>query len=89
MTLAASGVVESVGLALTNVGPTAVRATAAEKLLVGKKPDAAALGEAARVAAEATSPNADRRGETDYKKEMARVLATRALKKATERAGGH
>ncbi len=89
VTLAASGVVESVGLALTNVGPTAVRATAAEKLLVGKKPDAAALAEAARMAAQATSPNADRRGAPDYKKEMARVLATRALKKATERAGGH
>src|SRR5271170_3018900 len=68
VTLSASGVVESVGLALTNVGPTAVRATAAEKLLVGKKPDAAALGEAARLAAQATSPNADRRGAPDYKK---------------------
>jgi aerobic carbon-monoxide dehydrogenase medium subunit len=89
VTLSASGVVESVGLALTNVGPTAVRATAAEKLLVGKKPDAAALGEAARVAALSISPNADRRGATDYKKEMARVLAARTLKKATERAGGH
>jgi aerobic carbon-monoxide dehydrogenase medium subunit len=89
VTLGASGVVESVGLALTNVGPTAVRATAAEKLLIGKRPDAAALGEAARAAAQATSPSADRRGATDYKKEMGRVLATRALKKATERAGGH
>jgi carbon-monoxide dehydrogenase medium subunit len=84
LTLGASGVVEKVGLALT-----AVRATAAEKLLVGKKPDAAALQEVARAAAEATSPNADRRGATDYKKEMARVLAGRALTKATERAGGH
>jgi aerobic carbon-monoxide dehydrogenase medium subunit len=88
VTLGASGVVESVGLALTNVGPTAVRASAAEKLLIGKKPDAAALAEAARAAAQATSPNADRRGAPDYKKEMGRVLAGRALKKATERAGG-
>jgi carbon-monoxide dehydrogenase medium subunit len=89
VTLGASGTVEQVGLALTNVGPTAVRATAAEKHLIGKKPDAAALGEAARIAAAATSPNADRRGETDYKKEMGRVLATRALQKAIQRAGGH
>jgi carbon-monoxide dehydrogenase medium subunit len=88
VTLSASGTVEQVGLALTNVGPAAVRATAAEKQLIGKKPDAAALGAAARVAADATSPNADRRGETDYKKEMARVLATRALTKAIQRAGG-
>jgi len=88
VTLSASGTVEQVGLALTNVGPAAVRATAAEKQLIGKKPDAAALGAAARTAAEATSPNADRRGETDYKKEMARVLATRALTKAIQRAEG-
>ncbi len=89
VTLGASGAVEQVGLALTNVGPTAVRATAAEKQLIGKKPDAAALGETARIAAQATSPNADRRGATDYKKEMGRVLATRALQKAIQRAGGH
>ena len=88
VTLGTSGLVEQVGLALTNVGPTAVRASAAEKQLIGKKPDAAALEAAARTAAAATSPNADRRGETDYKKEMGRVLAARALKKATARAGG-
>jgi aerobic carbon-monoxide dehydrogenase medium subunit len=88
VTLAANGTVEQVGLALTNVGPTAVRATAAEKQLIGKKPDSAALAAAATTAAQATSPNADRRGATDYKKEMARVLATRALKKAIQRAGG-
>jgi carbon-monoxide dehydrogenase medium subunit len=89
LTLGASGLVEQVGLALTNVGPVAVRASAAEKGLIGKKPDGAALGEAAKAAAQVTSPNPDRRGATDYKKEMARVLAVRALKKATQRAGGH
>ena len=88
VTLGTSGAVEKAGLALTNVGPTAVRASAAEKLLVGKKPDAATLDTAARTAAQATSPNADRRGKSDYKKEMARVLAVRALKKAIQRAGG-
>jgi aerobic carbon-monoxide dehydrogenase medium subunit len=88
VTLAAGGTVEKVGLALTNVGPASVRATAAEKLLIGKKPDAAALEATAKAAAQATSPNADRRGASDYKKEMGRVLAVRALKKAIERAGG-
>ena len=89
VTLGASGVVEKAGLALTNAGPTAVRAAAAEKHLIGQKPDAATLTEAARIAAQATSPNADRRGATDYKKEMGRVMATRALEKAIQRAGGH
>jgi carbon-monoxide dehydrogenase medium subunit len=87
VTLAANGTIERAGLALTNVGPT-TRSTAGEKYLIGKKAEAAVLAEAARIAGEACAPNADRRGGTDYKHEMARVLATRALQKAVERAGG-
>ena len=34
------------------------------------------------------SPSADRRGSVEYKKEMVRVLAGRALQAALERAGG-
>lgn len=89
VTLASSGAVERVGLALTNVGPTPIRAAAAEKLLTGKKPDAAALAEAAKAAAQACSPTEDRRGKPDYKREMARVLSHRALKRAVQRAGGN
>ena len=62
-----------------------MKATDAEKFLLGKKPDAAAIAEAARLAAEAADPQADRRGAVEYKKEMARVLTARALKKAAER----
>jgi carbon-monoxide dehydrogenase medium subunit len=82
------GKISKAGLALTNAGPVPTRAAAAEQFLTGKAPDEKTLVEAARLAADATSPNADRRGQVDYKKEMARVLATRALKKAVERAGG-
>ena len=89
LTLDASGAVQKVGLALTNVGPTPIHAVEAAKYLVGKKPDAQALGETGRLAAQAATPNADRRGSVEYKREMARVLATRALKRAAERAGGH
>jgi carbon-monoxide dehydrogenase medium subunit len=88
VTLSASGTVERVGLALTNAGPTPVKAAAAEAHLRGKKPDAAAIGEAARLAAQATSPQADRRGAVEYKREMARVMAQRALQAAVQRAGG-
>ena len=88
ITLSASGTIERAGLALTNVNPVPQRAAAAEKYLVGKKPDAAVLNEAGRLAAAASSPNADRRGQVDYKKEMARVLSVRALKIAIDRAGG-
>jgi carbon-monoxide dehydrogenase medium subunit len=89
LTLGAGGAVERCGLALTNVGPVPVHATAAAQGLVGKRPDDAAIAAAARAAAAASSPSADRRGSEEYKREMARVLMTRALKKAVERAGGH
>ncbi len=88
ITLGPSGAVERVGLALTNLGPKPVRSAAAEKHLVGKKPDPASIGEAARLVAQASSPSADRRGAVDYKREMARVMAVRALTKAVQRAGG-
>jgi carbon-monoxide dehydrogenase medium subunit len=81
-----AGAFASVGIGLTNVGLTPVKAVAAERHLVGKKPDA--IREAARLAGEAAQPSADRRGSVEYKKEMARVLTARALKKAYERAGG-
>src|ERR1700694_922629 len=81
VTLGADGAVQQAGIALTNVGPT-TRSRAAERHLIGKKPEAAVLAEAGRLAGEACAPNADRRGGVDYKREMARVLATRALQKA-------
>jgi carbon-monoxide dehydrogenase medium subunit len=88
LTLDGKGAVERAGLALTNVGPTPVKAVDAEKFLVGKRPDEATLQEAAQRAAKASSPTADRRGSVEYKREMARVLAGRALKSAVARAGG-
>jgi carbon-monoxide dehydrogenase medium subunit len=88
VTLTPSGVLDRVGLALTSVGPVPVRSKEAEDTLVGKRPSDALVAEAARRAAEASSPSADRRGSVEYKREMARVMAVRALKKALERAGG-
>ena len=88
VTLGANGAFDRVGLALTNVGPTPVRSRDAEDALVGKRPSDAAIAEAARVAAEASTPTPDRRGSVEYKREMARVLAVRALKQALQRAGG-
>jgi carbon-monoxide dehydrogenase medium subunit len=82
------GLVERAGIGLTSVGPTPVKATEAEKYLVGKKADEAAFAEAGRLAAAATRPTADRRGAVEYKKEMARVLTVRALRRAAQRAGG-
>ena len=88
VTLGAGGEIERAGIGLTAAGPTPIKATEAEHFLVKKKPDRATLAEAARLAAAATSPTADRRGSVEYKREMARVLTTRALATAVERAGG-
>jgi aerobic carbon-monoxide dehydrogenase medium subunit len=86
---AAAGAIETVGLALTNAGPVPIQAAAAEQYLTGKTPSAAAIAEAGRLAAQATQPNADRLGSADYKREMARVQAVRALSLAIQRAGGN
>jgi carbon-monoxide dehydrogenase medium subunit len=88
VTMGKGDTVERAGIGLTNAAPTPIKATEAEKYLVGKKPDAAVIAETARLAAKATSPTADRRGAVDYKREMARVLTMRALKLAVDRTGG-
>ena len=89
VTLGADGTIERIGMALTNAGTVPIHATGAEEFLTGRKPDEASLVEAARLAAMAASPNADRRGSVEYKQDMARVLAGRALRIAVARAGGH
>lgn len=76
----------SAGIGLTNVGPKAIRASAAESYLVGKRADEAALREAARLAAEAAQPTSDLRGPADYKRNVVRTLTGRALRSAVERA---
>jgi carbon-monoxide dehydrogenase medium subunit len=86
--LGAGGEIVKAGIGLTNAGLTPVRAAEAEKFLAGKKPDAATIAQAAKLAGAASDPSADRRGTVEYKKEMARVLTARALKKAVERAQG-
>ena len=89
VTLGNGGEIERVGIGLTAVGPTPIKATEAEGFLQGKNPDVDTIAEAARLAGEAASPTADRRGSVEYKREMSRVLTGRALTKALERAGGN
>lgn len=89
LTLGAGGEIVSIGIALTNAGPTPVRAAAAERLLTGKVPDDGLIAEAARQAGEAANPSPDRRGSVEYKRNMARVLTARALRQALQRAKGN
>jgi carbon-monoxide dehydrogenase medium subunit len=89
LALGAGGAIERVGIGLTNAGPMPIRATEAERSLTGQMPTEERIAEAARLAAAATSPGADRRGQIEYKRQMARVLTMRALKKALARAEVH
>jgi carbon-monoxide dehydrogenase medium subunit len=88
LTLGAGGEVVRAGIGLTNAGLTPIRATAAEKFLQGKKLDETTVRQAARLAADAADPSPDRRGSVEYKREMARVLTARAIKRAAMRAQG-
>jgi carbon-monoxide dehydrogenase medium subunit len=88
VTLDAKGGIERAGIALTNAGETPIEAADAAQSLAGKAPDEKTIAEAARMAAAKSSPSADHRGSVEYKREMARVLVGRALRKAVERAGG-
>jgi len=87
LTLDAKGAVASCGIALTNAGPTPLEAADAARFLAGKTPDAKIIAETAKLAAAIANPSADHRGSIEYKKDMARVLAARALQTACERAG--
>ena len=88
VTLDAKGGIERASVALTNAGATPIEAADAAKYLAGKALDDKVIAEASRLAAAKSAPSADRRGSVEYKKEMARVLTGRALRKAVARAGG-
>jgi aerobic carbon-monoxide dehydrogenase medium subunit len=77
-----NGHVGEAGIALTAVGPTNLRARAAEDALRGAEPTDAAIVEAARLAAEAAQPQSDIRGTVEYKRSVVRVFAERGLRKA-------
>jgi carbon-monoxide dehydrogenase medium subunit len=83
-----NGNVGEVGIALTGVGPTNIRAAAAEDSLRGTEPTDAAIKDAARLAAEAAQPQSDIRGTIDYKRNLVRIFTERGLRTALAAATG-
>jgi len=67
-------------IALGGVGPVPVRARDAERSLLGRRLDDAAIREAAALAAVSTDPIEDLRGSAEYKRAMAAVWTERALR---------
>ncbi|HTS95748.1 MAG TPA: xanthine dehydrogenase family protein subunit M [Streptosporangiaceae bacterium] len=66
-------------IALANMGPTPLRARAAEQALAG----GASVADAAELAAEGTEPGEDVHADRDYRRHLARVLVRRALEQRT------
>jgi carbon-monoxide dehydrogenase medium subunit len=66
-------------VALTNMGPTPLRASGVEAALVDVEATGDAIAAAAAHAAEGTSPSSDLNGQADYREHLATVLTRRAV----------
>jgi aerobic carbon-monoxide dehydrogenase medium subunit len=86
VTVDGGGICQSVGIGLTNVGATPVKAVNAEQFLHGKKLDEANIAEAAKLASGEAQPSSDLRGPAEYKVGLVKELTRRALARAYERA---
>jgi carbon-monoxide dehydrogenase medium subunit len=80
--------VTSARIGLTNVSPVPMRATDAEQTLTGQAVTEEVLETVGKAAAAQCDPSADLRGSVDYKRDLTRVLAKRAIRKAVDRATG-
>ncbi len=86
ITLDEQGAFAKVACALGAVGPVVLPVPAMEQALRGKACNDETLAEAASLAESAAQPIDDRRASAEYRREMAGVLAARALRRAHERA---
>lgn len=86
LTLDGSGTCTYIGIGLTNVNPTPLRASRSEDVLRGKKITDALIEQAANMASEDCSPSEDLRGGEEFKRHIVKVITKRMIKKALERA---
>jgi carbon-monoxide dehydrogenase medium subunit len=82
------GSIQKIGIGLTNVGSTPIRASSAEQLLQGKNPDENMIAEAGRLSAADSEPMEDLRGSAEYKRALVNELTQRAIKLSLQRAEG-
>lgn len=73
-------------LGLTGVGPTPVRPTEAEAMLLGERPAPALFQAVGELVSAALEPESDLHASAEYRREVAAVLVRRALQIAAERA---
>ncbi len=80
-----AGTITGARIALTNMGPTPVRAASVEAALVGGPATSEAIAAASASAADGTSPTTDTHADAEFRKHLARVLTARAVAKAAGR----
>ena len=85
--LDAAGALSHVAVGITGVGNHAFRAAETEKALKGKKPAPEVLRQAAEKAGDGITALEDIHASSEYRLDLARIFARRALEKAIERAG--
>lgn len=83
------GSIKTARVALGAVAPTPLRASSAEKVLLGEKPSPELFEAAGNEAAKESRPIDDFRGSKGYRKDMVKVLTRRALGKAYDEAKQH
>jgi carbon-monoxide dehydrogenase medium subunit len=76
------GTINEARVGLTNMGSTALRATATEAALAGAAATEDGVRAAADQAADGTNPPSDLNGDSEYRKHLATVLTRRAVLKA-------
>jgi CO/xanthine dehydrogenase FAD-binding subunit len=75
-------------LVAAGAGPVPIRLRGAEEVLEGEGLTEAAIEAAGRLAAELVRPDSDVHASADYRRNLTRVLAGRALRRAVARMGG-
>jgi carbon-monoxide dehydrogenase medium subunit len=86
LSLNEDGTVADARVAVTGTGDHAVRATAVEDALRGQQPTDEAIAAAAAQAAEGIDPLSDIHASAEYRADLTRVFARRALQSARDRA---
>jgi carbon-monoxide dehydrogenase medium subunit len=82
------GTCRKASIALTNAGPTALKAREAEGVLTGRVIDQGLIEQAAEKVMAICDPTEDLRGDREYKTHMAAEMTRRAIRQALERARG-
>jgi carbon-monoxide dehydrogenase medium subunit len=77
---------QDIRIVMGSVGPTPLRSERGEAFLKGQAITDALIEDAARVSAEDAQPTTDTNGSEEYKRDLVKVLVTRSIKEALNRA---